>query len=508
MSETVLTLEPDAAVAPRFWQIWGLIKQELIFLCWALMDVAIIAPFALFVMNWARFWNASQAALWLLLLILLPFNLQRLLSTVGMPEKRQWRILFVVFVVTMLLSWRGLLYAPRPLTDMAWLVEFAGHLGNLGNPLWGRDLTIFLFVLLAWWRGLRLSQVKPDVYRIGFRLRVGVLLLAPLAFLLHASGHLWGATPFVLLYFLAGLSAVSLLRAEQIEREQSGFAAGLTPGWVLTIFITTLLVVMTAGLFAAVVSGEAATIISGYLSPLWIAMLATIAVSLSTLLYLLSPLLYLFSLLIGLLVTMLQQLFFAAGSELPVNLTLNQNAGETVNDLLTEGEPLYNFALPAYANQILAVVVMLGLAALVTYFLSRYFRQPSMALPSGLDAVGSTSEEPSGGRFGDRLLRRLGLARRWRTAASIRRIYSEMCQRADTAGYPRGPAETPYEYLDTLSALWPDNLSEASLITDAYIRVRYGELPETEEELQAIKLAWQELSSIRPDVAPPSVSLK
>ena len=505
MSETVLTMEPDAAAAPRFWQVWGLIKQELIFLCWALMDVAIIAPFAMFVMSWARFWDVGQATLWLLLLILFPFNLQRLLSALGMPERRQWRVLFVVLVATMLLSWRGLLYAPRPLTDMTWLVEFMGHLGDLGDPFWGRDLTVFLFVLLAWWRGLRLSQVKPDVYRVGFRLRVGVLLLAPLAFLLHESGHLWGATPYVLLYFLAGLSAVSLLRAEQIEREQSGFAAGLTPGWVLTIFITTLLVVMTAGLFAAVVSDETTTIISGYLSPLWFAVLFTIAVSLSTLLYLLSPLLYLISLLINLLITVLQQIFFLGGSELPVNLTLFENTAETVNDLMTEGEPLYDFALPDHANQVIAAVVMLSLAALVTYFLSRYFRQPSMALPSGLDTGGSTSEELSGARFRDRLLGRLGLARRWRTAASIRRIYRDMCLKAEIAGYPRSPAETPYEYLDTLSALWPDNLSEALLITDAFIRVRYGEVPETEEELQSIKVAWQELSSIRPSVEPPSV---
>ncbi len=62
--------------------------------------------------------------------------------------------------------------------------------------------------------------------------------------------------PFVLLYFLAGLTAVSLIRAEQVERERSGFAASLSPRWVGTIFATSLLVVATAAILAALLSGD------------------------------------------------------------------------------------------------------------------------------------------------------------------------------------------------------------------------------------------------------------
>ena len=105
-------------------------------------------------------------------------------------------------------------------------------------------------------------------------------------------------------------------------------------------------------------------------------------------------------------------------------------------------------------------------------------------------------------------MQRLGIARRWRTAASIRRIYGDMCRAAAAAGYPRGPAETPYEYLETIYSVWPDNQSDTALITEAYIRVRYGEIPETENELQAIRSAWQELSAIRPSPEPASITLE
>lgn len=507
MSQSVLSFEQPHVESPRSWQAWGLIKQELVYLCWALMEVSLIAPFALFVMGWARFWNAGQFTLWLLLLILLPFNLVRLLSALQIPRKQQWRILFAALFITMIISWRGLLYAPRPLFDIGWLGEFVGHLGDLGNPLWGRELTVFLFALFAWWRGLRLVQMTPDIYRVGFRLRLGVLLLAPLAFLLHASGHLWGATPFVLLYFLAGLTSVSLIRAEQIEREHSGFAASLTPGWVVTIFVTSLLVILTAGMFAAIISGEVLTVITGRLAPLWTALLATMAVSLATLLFLLTPLFSLMSFLVAQLANFFELLFANAGIDpRPAEIT-DQGAAQTVSELMTEGESL-RLALPPFANQIIAVLIMLGLAVLITFFLTRYLRQPAMAAPSGAAPSGSTTRDKESAGLGERLLQRLGIARRWRTAASIRRIYGDMCHAAAAAGYPRGPAETPYEYLETIYSVWPDNQTGTALITEAYVRVRYGEIPETEDELQAIRSAWQKLSAIRPSTEPASITLE
>jgi hypothetical protein len=150
---------------------------------------------------------------------------------------------------------------------------------------------------------------------------------------------------------------------------------------------------------------------------------------------------------------------------------------------------------------------MLGLAALIIFFLTRFFRQPTIATPTGTDPRSSSQSEKPGPGFGDRLMARLGFARRWRTAASIRRVYGEMCRSAAAAGYPRGPAETPYEYLNTLYSVWPDNHSDTTLITEAYIRVRYGEIPETEKELQEIKSSWQQLSAIKPSIITTPITL-
>ena len=72
-----------------------------------------------------------------------------------------------------------------------------------------------------------------------------------------------------------------------------------------------------------------------------------------------------------------------------------------------------------------------------------------------------------------------------------------MCAAAADLGYPRAPDETAYEYLPTLARVWPGMRAETELITDAYNRAHYGEVPETEEELARILAAWQRLSETR-----------
>ena len=66
-----------------------------------------------------------------------------------------------------------------------------------------------------------------------------------------------------------------------------------------------------------------------------------------------------------------------------------------------------------------------------------------------------------------------------------------MIQIAREIGYPRDASETPYEYLKTLFQLWPEHRQEVQLITRAYVKIRYGEFPETKEEFEAIIVAWE-----------------
>ncbi len=48
-----------------------------------------------------------------------------------------------------------------------------------------------------------------------------------------------------------------------------------------------------------------------------------------------------------------------------------------------------------------------------------------------------------------------------------------------------------------LKQIFPEGEVQVSLITDAYLKVRYGELPETTTEVEAIRRAWNWLANQR-----------
>jgi len=80
--------------------------------------------------------------------------------------------------------------------------------------------------------------------------------------------------------------------------------------------------------------------------------------------------------------------------------------------------------------------------------------------------------------------------------ASIRRIYANLTRLAAQRGFPRRDAETPYEFIRGLRAAFPDAEFEERAITDAYVRVHYGEHDPTAEELQQVRVAWERIRAV------------
>ena len=93
------------------------------------------------------------------------------------------------------------------------------------------------------------------------------------------------------------------------------------------------------------------------------------------------------------------------------------------------------------------------------------------------------------------LVGQFGPGMRLYAAVSIRKIYANMTRLAEKQGFPRQPAQTPYEYLPALALAFPDRQAEATAITEAYVNVHYGEVPENLRELQRIRECWQQIHS-------------
>lgn len=471
--------------------VWVYGRHELLYLCWGLMEVALLTPVLLSAMGWARYWPSSVFALWLLLIMLLPFNLNRLLTVAGVSLRRQRQWILLAFVLTLLLSVRTLLYDSGSLFDFRWLRALYTHFVEPNNPLWGRDLGIFFLVAFLWWRGISLTNRRVDIHDIGLRLRVGGLLLAPLVV---GTGMLYKVTvtPFILLFFLAALLAVSLTRAEQVTQDESERNYPIQPRWLAVIFLTTLLTVLVAAAVALGLSGESIVV---WLDPLWEASRLAVTVVISTFTYLLflllTPLEWLLS--------FLAARFNMPTLTLPDSQFLTDPTGQNVDmDALLRDLSQSEAAALLWLNRILLVLIITAVILALYVALSRFLSGRQLAPDSAEMGSGrqiGARERPG---WGARLLRKLGIWQQRRAAASVRRIYQQMTKAAAGLGYPRDPSETPYEYLADLTEVWPEGTLEAELITAAYVRVRYGELPESQEEVDEIVAAWRRLERSRP----------
>lgn len=489
-------IQENRSTSTRLTSTWAYIRHELLYLCYALLEVALLTPLALSLMGWARYWPPGQVLLWLLLLTLLPFNLVRLMAFLGLNRTQQLRVMIAALLLTILFSWRTLLYAPTTLLDFGWLRQFFGNLAETGSLVWTRDLSIFLLILLAWWRGLKLATRDHEIGRMGLRLRVGGLIFAPLIIWFAGNFLSWSVVPYLMLFFLAALTAVALVRVEQMEQEQSGHLATLNAPWLATIIAAALTIILAAVVVASIISGESLFFVLEWLTPVLAAAQFGGTATALTMLYLGQPFLDLFAILIQAIATVLAYILSAAGQGLRQISLLTQG----ISPLAVPTPTATVEATGTGAGSKVAVLLLMVVAVvLVTFALVRLYRQATfVARESGRSGLNDDDEEQEDGR-GRGLLERLGLLRSWRAALSIRRIYQQMCRAAEGAGYPRPEFQTPYEYLPALAEVWPENTADSRLITNAFVKVRYGEVPESREELDAIRAAWRQLEATEPN---------
>jgi len=472
--------------------LWGYARQELLFLSYALMEIALLTPVIRVILGWARYWPAVLVALWLLLVMLLPLNLARLMAMLRLDVRRQRWVLIGGLLITILVSWRMLLYDAGSPLDFGWLRLFAGSFGEGGNLLWTRDLSVFIVTAIMWWRGIRLAVRQPEIHNVGLRLRLGGLILMPLVIWFGGGFRGAGVVPFVMLFFLAALTAVALVRAEEIERERSGTAATLNVRWFLVVFGAALATVLAGGLIGTFLSGDSIFTVMAALSPLWRALQFGATVAGQVLLKLAAPALDLFARLVEVLTVILASMMNLMSEGLEQSGLFQEEAIP-----LPTPTPAAEGIGQILDSQAVTALIMLGLVGLIALGLARAFRQATFAARESATSrtLDPDEERPGVGR---RVLERLGLLRQWRAAASVRRIYRLMSRAAAGAGHPRLEAETPYEYLPSLAKVWPEHAADARLITEAYVRVRYGEAPETAEELEALRAAWRRLEATRP----------
>lgn len=474
---------------------WAYLRRELVFISWALMEVALIVPLSLAILPWTdEWWGRQRLFVGVFLLMLAGFYLARFLSWLRLPGRDQRNILVGVGAIFLFLAIRNLNYQPESLFDLSWIGQSLRNLAIAESNLWLRDLFLLMITAISWWRGLTLLNRDIDVVRVGQRFRVGGLYVMPLVVLLAWLRLDWSILPFILFFFVIGLTAVALTRAESLEKEQKAILASLSPRWFGLVVLFSLLTAFLGGGTAVFISGASTDAMGRGLEPLWNALRwAGSAIGL-TLSYLFTPFLSSLEAVLQFVIRVFQEGF----ARLFVPNPNAQEATDPAGDLMAafnewmltqQGGEAGLFSSINFRLVIIGLVLLLALV-----ILAQFYRKNLVALGNG--------------RFGQALLditNRISPTRRtrnknqqkqqrwgnWRTAVSIIKIYQHLTDLARNLGHPRGHSETPYEYLQTLTAVWPNHQKDVQLITRAYVKVRYGEFPESREEFEAIKQAWE-----------------
>jgi hypothetical protein len=347
---------------------------------------------------------------------------------------------------------------------------------------------VILMCIYLWWRGLAISSMGTlEIRSTERKFRIGILTLAAFGIIFRGKqiDYLISALP---IFFASGLLAVAFSRTSSLGRGITAYRLPYTGRWFLGISIITSLTIGAGIITSQLLRSKAAYAFYEFISQYFDKFLTFLEI-------LLLPVVEIFVFLAEKVIDFLSRYIDPDSIKGIVNQFQEQPTPELPFE---QGEPA--FQLPPEA---IAAIVLLVLAGLVVLLVRRANQQQRYAVPM-IEDVGDTVREPERLRTrfrkwldqvreGFETIQQFGFGRRMIAATMIRRIYTYLLQTAADLGHPRHIAETPYEFQQKLSQIFPHHKEEIGLITNAYVQVRYGEIPEEERIISKVKDAWDSI---------------
>lgn len=475
-------------------------RREVIYPALAVAEISLITPWMLaFLSNGSKF-SHEGAARANLALVLFMLYLARAMDALQIRTLVQRLVILLVMAAAIMFALRTVVFSGPPWTGWTWLRAPLVHLFSLSH-LVPDELIVTLGVIILCWRGLRLAHHPLSIFDVMMGFQVGIVLLA--AFIV-VNTVMTGQdiTIFVPAFFFSQLLAVGLVRVETIWQERGGRRAPFTGWWAAVLVGSTGAVIGLAGVISAVVLG---------IGP-------------DKLLYWLGPILALITLPVALILLPIIALLGMVAEALARSL-LNLQWSIVLQPLQSLGDPEGSSQIPPAIRSVLRLAVsglrygkgllttLLVVATLVgvIWIVGRWRARREGEENELHESIwsGRALLRKLAGRLQHRLarLRNLAsLAGRFGagglfTALTIRRVYAQTVRLAASRGYPRPAARTPYEHLATLQKAIPGCEAELAHITEAYVGVHYGELPERPDALAEIQAAFERVKTVASQLA-------
>lgn len=400
-------------------------------------------------------------------------------------QTKQWKMtirqaLFLTWLLTAMLASQKILLFPKSdygLVDMLLgPIEFITLKGANGDSFF-HILTIGLVI----WRSLSISRTSISLRDIQVSFQLGLIILLIYGMAL-APSHPFEASIGLYVYLFFALIGMSAARIASLGGERGGRIPRFGAGWFLSILFSAMGFV---GL-AIFIGWSASSRLVDWIIQGFIIIFAIISAGLVTLL---APLISMLSRAIASIADILNQLAGRVGEiRLPKFM---EDFMIQLGHVLERAAPL----LVAGRGLILVFIVLVVIAAILLGLRFGILRHTTEE-----ENDGETAESGSSSSLWQKLAQRLSSnlnALRMRSpgqvlaAARIRQIYRLLILYAKKRGLERQTSATPLEFLPQLALLFPELTIEIEQITLAYLRVRYGEYPETMQEVEKIQRAWE-----------------
>lgn len=389
-----------------------------------------------------------------------------------------WGILFGLAVQWQFLANRGVTLQRQRLLMGFWLVALivlAEAETFLRVPNLDADLTTmapaFFTALLLWWRGMAIGNDDQHPRSAELHLQAGLLLLIISSF---ATLFIANQDVFIqiIAFFVGALGAIPLCNLEMTSRSAMGRPVQMTRSWWSWVLLPMLGVLVIGLVFAALLTGRSAGEILALL----------IGVILLPLILLLT---FLPVTLLDSLVEFLRRLSMGFGQLSAFGQGLPQIQQP-------EGGPP-PVVLPPQFNFGFALLVLAGLALLVIWLMRRADKPLFAPQPTSSDIEGSMPAQMADAAGAASKGFGMSALRRWLAQLTVRRVYVRAVSEAGKRGFKRKPTQTPYDFLPDMQQAFPQNVSEARDVTEAYIASHYGQVPDTDEALNALKQSWERM---------------
>ncbi len=433
----------------------------------------------------------GKSFIFLGLWIMIAYSLARGIRFLRLYENVQRAVVLAVFVVGVFTLMKMFFYPDR-LIKVGTILEGINEAFKNEEQILPVEIIVITFAGYLWNRGVNLASAWIDTRYAARRFRLGALMLLALG-ICTVMRRVEGLTLGIVLYLFSSLLAIGAARVSSIALLRGGRTRLLGIGWLIRMTAASTGVAVIAWLFGSFATAEFGNLVVVAFDFLLRVLLILGFLIISPLVVMAMLLLLLFEGIFGtstLFREILEQavLVFKQVMEILIGIgSLLQGFWESLPNL-----PFLKSAV-LWLFVVLLLMLVLRMASI---------RRGRSVFGDGVaDAMESISDSGGMGAWFRQIIQmnvgalseRLSRLRRGGhlfSAMRIRVIYTSLMRICEELGSPRRRVQTPLEFLPTLKGLFPNHFGEIELITDAYNRVRYGELPELRRDIKKVEEAW------------------